>query len=147
MALPFPTPLFSYLLVLPPTPPPLWKLSKWIKAWFWAFYVTDPTLEATASPPGPSGEPPKRGIKRRFSNAIDAHARPSHKGNERGSEFLANVAGWWKNIYAMFQVHSCYTSWATCISALRYKFRKCTILWSLFSYHVTNMYLNNVVYY
>ena len=46
----------------------------------WAFYFTDPTLES----PVPSGEPPKRGIKRRFSNAIDAAARTAHTGSGRG---------------------------------------------------------------
>ena len=58
----------------------------------------------------PSSEPPKWDIKRWFSNAINAPARPTHTGNGQGSEFLASVAGWWKNIHVKVQVHSCYGS-------------------------------------
>ena len=51
----------------------------------------------------PSGEPPKWNIKRRFSNEIDAAARPAHTGNSRGSEFgLASVAGWRKKIHSWY---------------------------------------------
>ena len=58
----------------------------------------------------PSSEPPKWGIKWRFSNAIDVAGHPAHTGNGRGSEFLASIAGWWKNIHTKVQVHSCYGS-------------------------------------
>ena len=86
----------------------------------------------------PSGEPPKWGIKRRFSNAIDAAARPAHTGNGRGSEFLASVAGWWKNIHTKVQVHSCYGS--RDISVLKWKFGN-SAKWSLFSDPVTYIYM------
>jgi hypothetical protein len=96
-------------------------------------------VRSCSKPPVPSGELPKRGIKRRFSNAIDALARPSHTGNGRGSEFAASVVGWWKNIHARFQVHSCYGS--RDINVLKQKFGKCA-KWSLFSYPVTFKYPN-----
>ena len=37
-------------------------------------------IRSLNKPPVPSGEPPKIGIKRRFSNEIDACARPAHTG-------------------------------------------------------------------
>ena len=49
------------------------------------------------------GEPPNWGIKQWFSNVIDALARPAHKGNGRGLEFLMSVTGWWKSIHAKFK--------------------------------------------
>ena len=94
-------------------------------------------VRSYSKPPVPSGEPPKRGIKRPFSNAIDALARPAHTGSGRGSEFAASVVGWWKNIHARFQVHSCYGS--RDISVLKRKFRKCVKL-TVFSYPVTYSY-------
>ena len=50
-------------------------------------------VRTLSKPPVPSGEPPKRGIKRRFSNAIDAAARPAHAGCGRGPRFAASVVG------------------------------------------------------
>ena len=91
-------------------------------------------VRSYSKPPVPSGEPPKWGIKRRFSNEIDAAARPAHTGCGRGSRFAASVAGWCKNIHARFEVHSCYGS--RDISVLKWKFGKCA-KWSLFSYPVT----------
>ena len=91
-------------------------------------------VRSYSKPPVPSGEPPKWGIKRRFSNAIDALARPAHTGCGRGSRFAASVAGWCKNIHARFEVHSCYGS--RDISVLKWKFGKCA-KWSLLSYPVT----------
>ena len=85
-------------------------------------------------PPVPSGEPPKWGIKRRFSNVIDARARPAHTGNGQGSQLVASVAGWWNNIHAKFEIHSCYGS--RDIKVWICKFRKCAIR-SLFSYATT----------
>ena len=67
-------------------------------------------VRTPSKPPVPSSESPKRGIKRRFSNVIDAGARPAHTGSERGPQFAASVVGWWKNIRARFGVHSCYSS-------------------------------------
>ena len=91
-------------------------------------------VRSYSKPPVPSGERPKRGIKRWFSNEINAHARLAHTGRGLGSEFLASVTGWWKNIHARFEVHSCYGS--RDISVLKWKFGKCA-KWSLFSYPVT----------
>ena len=91
-------------------------------------------VRSLSKPPVQSSEPPKQGIKRRFSNAIDVRARPAHTGNGRGSRFAAGVVGWWKNIHARFEVHSCYGS--RDINVLKWKFGKCAI-WSLFSYPVT----------
>ena len=91
-------------------------------------------IRSYSKPPVPSSEPPKRGIKRWFSNTIDVRAHPTHTGRGWGSEFLASVAGWWKNIHAWFEVHSCYGS--RDISVLKWKFGKCA-KWSLFSYPVT----------
>ena len=74
--------------------------------------------------------------KERHKMAIFERTRsplPHRKG--WGSEFLASVAGWWKNIHARFEVHSCYGS--RDISVLKWKFGKCA-KWSLFSYPVTN---------
>ncbi len=68
----------------------------------WAFYFKDPTLEATVSLL-------YRATKDRHKTAIDQHACPAHTGNGSGSKFAANV-GWWKNIHARFEVHSCYGS-------------------------------------
>ena len=64
-------------------------------------------VRSLSKPPAPSGEPPKRAIKWRFSNAI---GRPTHTGSGRSSRFAASVVGWWKNIHARFEVHSCYGS-------------------------------------
>ena len=75
--------------------------------------------------PVQSSEPPKQGIKWLFSNMIDAHARPAHTGNGRGSQFAASVVGWWKNIHGKFQVRSCYGS--RDINILKWKFGKCMI--------------------
>ena len=61
------------------------------------------------SKPVPSGEPPKWGIKRQFSNAIDTCARPTHTGTGRDPRIAASV-GWLKNIHARFEVHSYYGS-------------------------------------
>ena len=80
-------------------------------------------VRTLSKPPVPSGEPPKRGIKRRFSNAIDAAAHPAHAGSWRDSRFAASVVGWWKNIHTRFEVHSCYGS--RDISVLKPKFGKC----------------------
>ena len=80
-----------------------------------------------------SGEPPKWGIKRRFSNAINTLALPAHPGSGRGSQLVASVTGWWKNIHARFDVHICYSF--RDISILKWKFGKCA-KWSLFSYPV-----------
>ena len=91
-------------------------------------------VRTLSKPPVPSGEPPKRGIKRRFSNAIDAAARPAHTGSGRGPRFAASVVRWWKNIHTRFEVHSCYGS--RDINVLKWKFGKCA-KWSLFSYPVT----------
>ena len=81
-------------------------------------------VKSYSKPPVPSAEPPKRGIKLWFSNAIDVRDRP---GSGRGSEFLASVARWWKNIHTRFEVHSCYSS--RDISVLKRKFGKC-VKWS-----------------
>ena len=86
-------------------------------------------VRSCSKPPIPSGEPPKWGIKWRFSNEIDAATRPTHTGCGRGSRFAASVAGWCKNIHTRFEVQSCYD-----INVLKWIFRK----WSLFSYPVTN---------
>ena len=94
-------------------------------------------VRSPSKPPVQSSEPPKQGIKRRFSNAIDARARPAHTGNWRGSWFAASRVGWWKNIHARFEVHSCYGF--RDINVLKWKFGKCAI-WSLFSYPVTYCY-------
>ena len=51
-------------------------------------------IRSYSKPPVPRSEPPKWGIKLRFSNAIDASACPAHTGNGRGLEFRARVAGW-----------------------------------------------------
>ena len=91
-------------------------------------------VRSYSKPPVLSGELPKWGIKQRFSNAINACACPAHTGNGRGSEFLASVAGWWKNIHTKVQVSSCYTF--RVINVLKWKFGKCAI-WSLFSYPTT----------
>ena len=80
-------------------------------------------VRSLSKPPVLSGELPKWGIKRRFSNAIDARARPAHTGSGRGPRFAASVVGWWKNIHARFEVHSCYGS--RDISVLKQKFGKC----------------------
>ena len=61
-----------------------------------------------SKPPVPSGDPPKRGIKQRISNAIDVAARPAHTGSGRNPRFAVSVVGWWKNIHTRFKVHSCY---------------------------------------
>ena len=74
-------------------------------------------------PPVPSGEPPKRNIKRRFSNVSDVAARPAHTGSGWGPRFAASVAGWWKNIHTRFEVCSCYGS--RDISVSKPKFGKC----------------------
>ena len=50
-------------------------------------------VRSLSKPPVQSSEPPKQGIKRRFSNAIDARDRPAHTGNGRGSRFAARVVG------------------------------------------------------
>ena len=50
-------------------------------------------VRSLSKPPVPSGEPPKRGIKQRFSNEIDARARPAHTEVGRGSQIAASVAG------------------------------------------------------
>ena len=84
-------------------------------------------VRSYSKPPVPSGEPPKWGIKRRFSNAIDARDRPAHTGGGRDSRFAASVAGWCNNIHTRFEVHSCYGS-----KVLNWKFGKCA-KWSLFS--------------
>ena len=55
---------------------------------------------------------------------------PHQVGSGRGSEFLASVAGWWKNIHAKVEVHSCYGS--RDINILIWKFGNST-KWSLFS--------------
>ena len=65
-------------------------------------------IRSYSKPPVPSGEPPKCGIKWRFSNAIDTHTSSAHTGSGRGSEFLVSIAGWWKNNHTRFKVHSCY---------------------------------------
>ena len=70
-----------------------------------------------------NSKPPKWGIKRRFSNAINVLARLAHTRCGRGSQFAASVAGWCKNIHARFEVHSCYGS--RDISILKWKFGKC----------------------
>ena len=88
-------------------------------------------VRSLSKPPVPSGEPPKWGIKWRFLNVIDAHARPAHTGSGRDSRF---AVGWLKNIHARFEVHSCFGS--RDISVLKWKFgnsEKC----SLFSDPVT----------
>ena len=77
-------------------------------------------IKSYIKPPVPSSGPPKRGIKWWFSNTIDVHTRPAHAGSGRGSDFLASVAGWWKNIHAKVQVHSWYGSWDI---VLKWKFR------------------------
>ena len=57
----------------------------------WAFYFTDPTLEA--SPLIPSGDPPKTAIKWRFSTAVETCTHPTHTRSGRGSQFAASVVG------------------------------------------------------
>ena len=91
-------------------------------------------VRSLSKPPVLSGEPPKWGIKRRFSNAIDVRGRPTHTGSGRGPQLAPSVDGWLKNIHARFEVHSCYGS--RDISVLKWKFGKCAE-WSLFSYPVT----------
>ena len=59
-------------------------------------------VRSYSKPPVLSSEPPKWGIKRRFSNAIDACVRPAHTGSGRGSQRVASIAGWYKNIHAQF---------------------------------------------
>ena len=76
----------------------------------------------------PSSEPPKWGIKQRFSNAINVAV-----GNGQGLEFLASVAGW-KNVHAKVEVRSCYGS--RDISIFKWKFGN-GAKWSLFSDPVT----------
>ena len=83
-------------------------------------------VRSLSKPPVPSSEPPKWGIKRRFSNAIDAGVCPAHTGSGRGPRFAASVVGWWKNIHARFEVHSCYGS--RDIIVLKQNFRKCANL-------------------
>ena len=95
-----------------------------------------PNVRSYSKPPVPSAEPPKRGIKRRFSNAIDARSPWA------GSEFLASVVGWWKNIHTRFEDHSCYGS--RDISVLKRKFGKCA-KWSLISYLYIHQYCTSVV--
>ena len=68
----------------------------------------------------------QRAMKGRFSNAIDARTRPAHTGSRRGSWLVACVVGWWKNIHARFEVHSCYGS--KDVSVLKPKFGNCTKL-------------------
>ena len=87
-------------------------------------------VRSYSNPPILSGESPKCGIKQRFSNAIDALTHLTHTGNGWGSEFLASVAGWLKNVHAKVQVHSCYGS--RDISVLKWKFGN-NAKWSLFS--------------
>ena len=40
----------------------------------------------------------------------DRYAHSAHTGSGWGLDFLMSVAGWWNNIYARFQVHSCFDS-------------------------------------
>ena len=91
-------------------------------------------VRSLSKPPVPSGKPPKWGIKRRFSNAIDARARPAHTGSGRGPRFAASVVGWLKNVHARFEVHSYYGY--RDISVLKWKFGN-SAKWSLFSDPVT----------
>ena len=88
-------------------------------------------------PPIVSGAPPKRGIKPRFSNAIDAGDCPAHTGSGWGSWIVVSVVGWWKNIHARFEVCSCSDS--RDISVVKQKFGKC-VKCTLFSNPVTYMY-------
>ena len=91
-------------------------------------------VRSLSKPPVLSGEPPKWGIKRRFSNAIDVRGRPTHTGSGRGPQLAPSVDGWLKNIHARFEVHSCYGS--RDISVLKWKFGN-SAKWSLFSDPVT----------
>ena len=57
----------------------------------WAFYFTDPTLEARAGPLSQVVSCQRH--KMASSNVIDAYDRPTQVGSGRDSEFLASVAG------------------------------------------------------
>ena len=85
-----------------------------------------------SKPPVPSGELSKRSIKWRFLNMINVLSPHPHR--KWAGLGILSVAGWWKNIHARFEVHSCNGS--RDISILKWKFRKCA-KWSLFSYPVT----------
>ena len=45
------------------------------------------SVRSLSKPPVPSGEPPKWGIERRFSNAMDVRACPAHTGRGRARDW------------------------------------------------------------
>ena len=94
-------------------------------------------VRSYSKPPVSSGKLPKHGIKRRFSNVIDACACPAHTGNGRGSEFLASIVGLCKSIQSDFDGHSCYC--CRVISVWIAKFAKCAKL-PLLSNSLTNIF-------
>ena len=76
-------------------------------------------------PSVPNSEPPKWGIKRRFLNAIDVLAHPTHTESGRGTEFLVSITGCEK-VHTKSQICSSYGS--RYISVLNWKFGKFTKL-------------------
>ena len=87
-------------------------------------------VRSLSKPPVPSGEPPQWGIKRRFSNAIDALARPAHTGSGRGPRFAASVViKKKKKIFfrATIFLYSPCPNLEGIKDALSYKFRRLTI--------------------
>ena len=87
-------------------------------------------------PPIPSDGSPKWGIKN--LTAVFAYdntpARPAHTGSGRGLKLLE---GWWKNIRARFEVHSCYGSRDP--STLKWKFGKCAVVPFLIFCHISQL--------
>ena len=73
------------------------------------FLLHRPNVRRYNKPPVSNSKLPKWGIKRRFLNTIDLHARPARTGSGRGMEFLAKVAGWCENHHTEVEVSRCYT--------------------------------------
>ena len=78
-----------------------------------------------SKPPVPNGEPPKWGMKWRFSNEIDAAARPPPPHRMWAGPTICSECSRMMEeyIHARFEVHRCYGS--RDISVLKQKFRKC----------------------
>ena len=96
---------------MPPDPPSLLWPSATVKVQQCLLspkrLVTPLYVGRYSKPPVPSGEPPKRGIKRLFSNTIDAQVRPAHAENRHtiGIDFNRIVGSIYQNI--LYYLKSC----------------------------------------